>query len=142
MRNAIGIVLTVILLIYGMVRIGVGSALLAQLTGIVDFPDLLVAIQDVGAFLTERQGKQIIPLTLHAYFAYIIGMGFLLATGAIGIIYKKLFGFILLSIYILFHAALFVNYQEVNPKLFVLGLQIILLIALFYIRPPRQPSGA
>jgi hypothetical protein len=35
------------------------------------------------------------------------------------------------------HASLFINYQEINPKIIVLVLQVILLFVLTYLRPPK-----
>ena len=41
-----------------------------------------------------------------------------------------------LGVYMVMHAALFVNFQEINPKLLVLILQIIMLFTLYYLMPP------
>jgi hypothetical protein len=65
-------------------------------------------------------------------------MGILLTTGAIGTIVRRKWGFILLWIYLANHAALFINYQEINPKIFVLALQVVLLFVLIYLRPSKQ----
>jgi hypothetical protein len=65
-------------------------------------------------------------------------MGILLTTGAIGTIIRRKWGFILLWIYFANHAALFINYQEINPKIFVLALQVVLLFVLIYLRPSKQ----
>jgi uncharacterized membrane protein len=65
-------------------------------------------------------------------------MGLLLAAGAAGVFCYKRWGFVLLGLYLAMHAALFVNYQEINPKLFVLALQGLMLVVLIYLRPPRS----
>jgi len=36
------------------------------------------------------------------------------------------------------HAALFVNFQEINPKILGLILQIILLLYLYYLMPAKK----
>lgn len=138
MKTKLGLLVAVLLLGYGIIRIGVGGALLAQDLGIVNFPDLIEATSDVREFFDARVDKQLIPFTLAGYFAYILVMGILLTTGAVGAIIRKKWGYVVLWIYIASHAALFINYQEVNPKLFVLALQILLLYGLKYLIPPKK----
>ncbi len=137
-KNIIGLLIAILLLGYGLIRIGVGGALLAQILEIVNFSDLAEATLEVKEFINIRASEQIIPFTLTGYFTYILVMGILLSTGAIGIIARRRWGFILLWIYISAHAALFLNFQEINPKLIVLALQIILLIVLTNLRPPKS----
>jgi len=136
-KNKIGLLIAILLLGYGIIRIGVGVALLAQAFEIVSSSDLAEATLNVKQFIDIRADKQIIPFTLAGYFTYILVMGILLATGAIGAIVRRKWGFILLWIYLANHAALFINYQEINPKLFVLALQLVLLFVLIYLRPSK-----
>ena len=137
-KNIIGLLIAILLLGYGLIRIGVGGALLAQILEIVNFSDLAEATLEVKEFINIRASEQIIPFTLTGYFTYILVMGILLSTGAIGTIARRRWGFILLWIYISAHTALFINFQEINPKLIVLALQIILLIVLTNLRPPKS----
>ncbi len=137
MKNKVGLLITVLLLGYGLIRIGVGAALLAQTLEIVNFSDLTEATLEVKQFINIRASEQIIPFTLTGYFIYIIVMGILLTIGAVGTIARRRWGFISLWIYLSMHAALFINFQEINPKLIVLALQVILLFALIYLRPPK-----
>ena len=137
MKNKLGLLIAILLLGYGIIRIGVGGALLAQAFEIVNFPDLADASLKVEEFMNIRVSKQIIPFTIVGYFTYILVMGLLLSVGAIGTMVRKSWGFTLLWIYIAFHAALFINYQEINPKLIVLLLQLILLLGLKSLRPPK-----
>jgi hypothetical protein len=136
-KNKIGLLIAILLLGYGIIRIGVGGALLAQTFEIVSSSDLAEATLKVKQFIDIRANKQIIPFTLTGYFTYILVMGILLATGAIGTIFRRKWGFILLWIYLVNHAALFINYQEINPKLFVLALQLVLLFVMIYLRPSK-----
>jgi hypothetical protein len=140
MRRITGLSIALILLGYGLVRIGVGGALLAQSLFIVDFTDLSDAVSEVTLFIDERVDEQIFPFSVPAYFAYIMAMGTLLVSGAAGAIARRRWGHILLGIYLAMHAALFVNFQEVNPKLISLVLAAAMLFLLVYLRPPRLPG--
>lgn len=137
MKDKIGLLIAILLLGYGLIRIGVGGALLAQTFGIINFSDLTEASLEVKQFINIRASGQLIPFTLAGYFTYILVLGVLLTSGAIGIIVRMRWGFILLGIYITMHAALFINFQEINPKLIVLALQVIMLILLIYLRSAK-----
>lgn len=78
MKNKIGFLIAIILLGYGLIRIGVGGALLAQTLEIVNFPELAEATLEVKEFISIRAGEQLIPFTLTGYFTYILVMGVLL----------------------------------------------------------------
>ena len=135
MKNKIGLLIAILLLGYGLIRIGVGGALLAQTLEIINFSDLTEATLEVEQFINTLASEQIIPFTLTGYFSYILVMGLLLTIGAVGVITRKRLGYILLWTYLVLHAALFINFQEINPKLLVLALQVILLFLLIYLRP-------
>jgi hypothetical protein len=51
-------------------------------------------------------------------------MGLLPAFGAVGTMLCKIWGIVLLWVYMAGHAALFIKYLEIKPKLIVLALQI------------------
>jgi hypothetical protein len=138
MKNIIGLLIIIGLLTYGIIRIGVGGVLLAQTAQLVDYPELNEATLEVKQFLAERSDKQILPFTQATYFAFILFMGILLASGAVGALMRKKWGFVVLWIYIATHAALFINYQEINPKIIILVLQILLLLGLRRLRPANQ----
>lgn len=133
-----GLLITLVLLGYGLIRIAVGGLLLAQSYGLIDFNELANAILEVQSFFEVRVEKQIIPFSLSGYFAYIMAMGVFLTAGAIGVVFYKRWGFVILCFYLVMHGALFFNYQEINPKLVGFALQIALLVALFYLRTPRE----
>jgi hypothetical protein len=139
-KNTIGLLTAILLLGYGLIRIGVGASLLAQTLEIINFSEFADAILEVKEFISIRASDQIIPFTLTGYFAYILLMGVLLTIGAVGTIVRRRWGFILLWIYIGAHAALFINYLEINPKLIGLVLQVILLFGLKYLRPSKPLS--
>lgn len=123
-------------------RIGVGALLLAQTLGAINFPDLADAVVEVDVFIVARAGYQLLPFSLEGYFLYIVAMGVLLSAGAAGIIARASWGFTTLGVYIAMHASLFVNFQEINPKLLGLFAQIVMLFALYRLRPPAKGSVA
>ena len=137
MKKIIGLLIALLLLGYGLIRIGVGGALLAQSLEIINFSELAEATLEVKEFINVRASEQIIPFTLTGYFAYIFVMGLLLSIGGVCAIVRRRWGFILLWIYIGMHAALFINFLEINPKMIVLFVQVILLFVLNYLRPPK-----
>lgn len=63
MKNKIGLLIAIILLGYGLIRIGVGGALLAQTLEIVNFSELAEATLEVKEFISIRAGEQLIPFT-------------------------------------------------------------------------------
>ncbi len=147
MRHKIGLILTLALLGYGLIRIGVGGLLLAQHLAWINVPELADALADMKVFFDARADRQLLPFNMAVYNGYIFAMGLVLTAGAAGVMCYQRRGFILLAVYLMMHAALFVNYQEFNfnKKLFGLALQCVILLALVYLRParkiPQQSSG-
>jgi hypothetical protein len=137
MRHIIGLSIAILLLGYGLIRIGVGGALLAQSLAMVDFAELADAVSEVKLFIDARANEQLFPFSVPAYFAYIMAMGTALSAGATGAIARRRWGHALLGIYLAMHAALFVNFQEINPKLVGLVATAAMLFALVYLRPPK-----
>lgn len=138
MKRIIGTFIAMLLLGYGVVRIGVGASLMAQTLEAVSFPDLADGVAEVKVFIDARANDQIIPFSLNGYFAYILTLGVLLSAGAVGALVRSQWGYNTLGIYLLMHAALFVNFQEVNPKLIVLVLQVLMLFLMYYLIPPTS----
>lgn len=141
MRRHIGLVMAMALLGYGLLRIGVGSLLLLQSLDWISFAELASANADVKQFMDVRSGRELVAFTISGYSAYILAMGVLLTAGAVGVIRYQRSGFMLLGVYLVMHAALFINMQEINPKLLVLALQSIMLCGLFYLRPPKNGAA-
>jgi hypothetical protein len=136
MKRIIGLIIAILLLGYGMMRIGVGASLLAQNLAVINFLDLADGVADVKVFIDARVNDQILPFSLNGYFGYIFAMGVLLSVGASGAIARKKWGYTTLVVYLALHAALFVNFKEINPKLIVLLLQTVMLFLLYYLIPP------
>lgn len=137
MWRIVALMILALLFGYGLIRIGVGYLLLAQALELIQVTDFADALAEVKRFTAARADKELVAFSVSGYCVYIMLMGLLLASGAVGVFRYKLWGFMLLGLYLLMHAALFVNYQEINPKLFVLALQALMLVVLLYLRPPR-----
>lgn len=138
MWRIVGLAIVALLFGYGLIRIGVGGLLLAQSLDLIQVTDLADAIAEVKRFTEARADKELVSFSVSGYSVYIMVMGLLLAAGAAGVFCYKRWGFVLLGFYLAMHAALFVNYQEINPKLFVLALQGLMLVVLIYLRSPRS----
>lgn len=142
MKKTVGMLLCLLLLGYGLVRIGVGASLFAQELTWINFPELADALAEMKVFFAARADRQLLPFNMAAYNGYILAMGLVLTAGATGVINYQRWGFVLLTVYLVMHAALFVNFQEftLNKKLFGLALQCAILLVLVYLRPVRQIS--
>jgi hypothetical protein len=141
MKRIIGIFIAILFLGYGLMRIGVGASLLAQTLEVVNFPDLADGVAEVKVFIEARAKDQILPFSLNGYFGYILAMGVLLSAGAAGALARTQLGYNTLGTYLVMYAALFVNFQEVNPKLIGLILQIVMLFLLYYLMPPTSDKS-
>ena len=122
-------------LVFGLIRAVVSSTALAQLAGLVEFPQISEAISDVERFMTEHADQSFYTFGATDYFVYIALMGIVLICGAIGALRLKAGGLKLIGIYLLMHGALFANAMVINPKMILLGFTVILLGVLVLIRP-------
>ncbi len=122
-----------IALAFGLIRIGVGSVLMAQAAGAINIAAFGEPITEIQQFLLEKNSQAFIPLTPTSYLAIIAFMGLCLVLGAIGAWRQKAIGYGFLVFYLLTHAGLFFNFQTINPKINILiggiGLLIILIFA-------------
>ena len=137
---AIGICL--VLFLFGLARIGVGGALIAQQAGMIQIEELTSALNDTRDFLDTRHDQQLISLTPTSYLAVIVFMGICLSLGALGTWRHKNWGLALIAVYLLTHAGLFLNFQTINRKVVYLIVGVILfLFLLWHSRQPRGHSG-
>ena len=144
MKRALALLVITLFIGYGVVRVGVGAALLAQATSLIDFGALAGAVTEVAGCLAERTDRALVPISVPAYFAYIMAMGALLVAGGWGALLRRPWGYVSLATYLVLHAGLFVNYQEVNPKLVGLAISMVAVGGLAWLRPPERlhPSSA
>ena len=136
MSRIIAIVICIVFLAYGLLRIGVGSAMLGHELGLFEIDALQEPIEDVREFLREKaeNGKVLLPVTVAGYVGYIALMGLTLTTGAIGSLANKRFGLPLIATFLLMYAALFINFQTVNPKIVHLIVATALYLSLLWIK--------
>ena len=71
MKNKVGLLIAMLLVGEGLIRIGVGGALLAHSFEIVNFSDLAEATLEVKQFINIRASEQIIPFNQIGYFIQI-----------------------------------------------------------------------
>lgn len=114
-RAASGIAL--VLLAYGVLRLGVGSVLFAQVVGWIDVPALGAAVEEIARFLERAGPASWVTASVAGYVAYIAVMGIVLASGAVGALGNRRFGPPLIGVFLLLYALLFVNFQTINPKI-------------------------
>ena len=134
MYRIIAIVIGIVFLAYGLLRIGVGSAMLGHELGVFDIDALQEPIEEVGEFLDKKADKQLIPVTVVGYVGYIALMGLTLSIGAIGSLTNKGFGLPLIATFLLMYAALFINFQTINPKIVHLAVASVLFLLLLWIK--------
>jgi hypothetical protein len=120
----------IISLVFGLIRLGVGLALMVQVAGIIDAAVFHEPVSDIQRFLGEKNDQAYIPLTALTYLAIIAFMGFCLVLGAVGAWRRRGWGYGFLALYLLTHASLFVNFQTVNQKINTLIAGIVLYIVL------------
>ena len=134
MKRYIRILISLSFLGYGLIRIGVGGALLGQETGLLDFQAFREPIEDISGFLAKSSEKQIVPVSVAGYVGYIAIMGLVLSTGAIGSLSDKKYGLNFIGAFIVMYALLFVNFQTINPKALHLAVCVVLFSVLLWIK--------
>lgn len=122
----IRIVVALLFFGYGLVRVGVGSLLLGQTIGLIDFPVFHQPLTDIGNFLAKSVDKQIIPFSVAGYVSYIALMGLVLLIGAVRTLKNLALGLTFIAVFIVMYALLFLNFQTINPKIIHLVVCMIL----------------
>lgn len=115
---------------FGLVRLGVGLLLTAQVAGLIDFAAFSEPVADIQRFMAEKNVQAIIPLSPISYLAIIVFMGVSLTLGSVGAWRKQSWGYGLLALYLLTHSGLFVNFQTINYKIYILLAGIVLFVVL------------
>jgi hypothetical protein len=121
MRRKLAIAICLVFLASGLIRIGVSSLLIGQVSGwwTVD-GEAVLALADTQRFMAERDAN-IVGFTPLSYFVFLLFMGVTISLGAVAQLRRKRWGLALIGMYLLSHAALFVNFMTVNPKVWLLG---------------------
>lgn len=113
--------------VFGLIRIGVSGLLMLQVLGAYDIAAFSGPIAEIQHFLSAENARALVPLAPLAYLAIIALMGLCLVSGALLSWRRRILGYVLLSTYLLAHAGLFVNFQTINPKIYILVGGVILL---------------
>ncbi len=130
MKRKLAIGICVVLLASGIVRIGVSLLMIGQAAGWWAFGgEATEALSDTQRFIAERDAN-LVGFTPIAYFGFILFMGITISVGAIGQMWRKQWGLVLITVYLLSHGALFVNFMTINPKLAFLALAIVATLVL------------
>lgn len=134
MRKYVELFIISAFLLYGLIRVGVGSFLFSQEMGLIDFEGFRDPIIEIGQFLGRATDKQLIPFSVAGYVAYIALMGLVLTAGALALLKNKHFGFSFIGAFLLMYTLLFVNFQTINPKAIHLGICIVFFILLYWLK--------
>ncbi len=143
MKRKLAIAICLLFLASGLIRIGVGCMMIGQAAGWwAQEGEAAEALADTQRFISEKKSN-IVGFTPISYFAFILFMGLTISLGAIGQIWRKQWGLVLIGIYLLSHGWLFVNFMTVNPKIALLGLASLLTLILFWAnRRPKLDGGS
>ncbi|MCR6702654.1 MAG: hypothetical protein NVV68_16565 [Dokdonella sp.] len=141
MRRYGRIFVSLALLLYGLIRIGVGSLLFGQEVGWLNLPAFQGPIEDIGGFLDRSADKQIVPVSVAGYLGYIALMGLVLAVGAIGSLRNRSFGLTFIGLFLVMYALLFINFQTINPKILHLAACAILFGLLLWLNRTHRGTA-
>jgi hypothetical protein len=126
MKRKLAIVICLIFLASGIIRIGVSALMIGQAMGWWIFDgEAVEALADTQRFIAEAD-INLVGFTPLTYFAFIMVMGLTISVGAIGQLWRRRWGLTLIALYLLSHAALFINFMTVNPKIFLWGLSVVM----------------
>ena len=134
MKKYPALFITLAFLLYGLIRIGVGSLLLSQEMGLIDVAAFRDPIVEIGQFLAKAADKQLLPFSVAGYLAYIALMGIVLSAGAVAILKNKSYGFSFIAAFLLLYTLLFVNFQTINPKAIHLAVCAVFFMILFWLK--------
>ena len=119
---------------FGLVRMGIGAAMFGfelgwwTLGG--EFAEVLPEARD---FLAKHAGQAIFPWSTAFYFALIFAMGAVLASGAGEYLRgRRGSGLSLIALYLAMHGGMFLNYQLINPKIWLWAATVAAWIYLYW----------
>ncbi|MEQ8744170.1 hypothetical protein [Parasphingorhabdus sp.] len=141
MKRKLAILLCLIFLASGLVRIGVSLLMIGQASGWWSFGgEAVEALADTRSFIAERE-VNLVGFTPLAYFGFILFMGVTIGLGALGQLWRRRWGLGLIGLYLLSHAALFVNFWTVNPKIFLWALTVVMAGLLVWANREPDPGA-
>lgn len=119
----LAIVIALGFLFFGLVRLGIGFAMLGAESGWwAPVGEMVEALGETRTFLAENAAQAIFAWSVPFYFGLIAVMGAVLAAGALLYLAgRRGAGLVLIAIYLALHGSMFFNYQLVNPKIWLLA---------------------
>ncbi|MEO9635625.1 MAG: hypothetical protein ABJF89_10490 [Parasphingorhabdus sp.] len=141
MKRKLAITICLVFLASGLIRIGVSLLMIGQALGWWAFGgEATEALSETQRFIAERE-YNLVGFTPLTYFGFIMFMGITISLGAIGQMWRKHWGLVLIGIYLLSHGALFVNFMTVNPKIFLWGLSVLATMLLIWANRKAPPES-
>ncbi|WP_417622062.1 hypothetical protein [Parasphingorhabdus sp.] len=143
MKRKLALFICLIFFVSGLIRIGVSLLMIGQASGWWSFDgEATVALADTQRFIATRE-TNIVGFTPLSYFGFIAFMGLTISLGAIGQLWRRRWGLVLIGLYLISHAALFANFWTVNPKIFLWLLTVAMAALLVWAnREPETAHGA
>ena len=144
MKRKLAILICLIFFASGVLRIFAGGGMMGMEAGwwVLD-GEFAEAMEDTHRFFSERT-VNLVCFTPFSYFGYIVFMGLTISLGALGQLWRKDWGLVLIGIYLLSHGALFVNFMEINPKIYIWGLSVFVTLVLIWANRQQavQPANS
>lgn len=128
------ILICIAAIVFGILRMGIGAAMYGMEAGWWslggEFAEVLPEARD---FLAEHAGQAIFAWSVSFYFGLIVVMGAALALG--GALYlrgRRQAGLALMALYLAIHGGMFLNYQLINPKIWLFAATVALWLFLWW----------
>ena len=140
MLMIVRMILSLGLLVYGALRLFGTVMFLLIGAGLLQSADFESGRQLLSDALPDMNESAIVPFSPLAYTLFSGAMGLAMTLGALGTLFKRIWGVWLLALYNALFLAMFVNFGIVNAKLVHLGVTILLTFILYLlvrVKPAR-----
>lgn len=131
MLMIVRVILSLGLLVYGALRLFGTVMFLLIGAGLLQSADFESGRQLLSDALPDMNESAIVPFSPLAYTLFSGAMGLAMTLGALGTLFKRIWGVWLLALYNALFLAMFVNFGIVNAKLVHLGVTILLTFILY-----------
>ena len=122
----VAVLVALALLAFGLARLVIGAAMLGTEMGWWSLGgEFTGALGDARRFLAEHAEGAIFPWGPRFYFALITAMGAVLSAGSFLYLRRRYAaGLGLIALYLALHGGMFLNYQLINPKIYLWGVTV------------------
>lgn len=131
MLMIVRMILSLGLLVYGALRLFGTVMFLLIGAGLLQSADFESGRQLLSDALPDMNESAIVPFSPLAYTLFSGAMGLAMTLGALGTLFKRIWGVWLLALYNALFLAMFVNFGIVNAKMVHLGVTILLTFILY-----------